>query len=167
MLLQMPQQSLIIQTRAGNAIANEASPKMMPQEIEQQMRFQQGKFPEGNQLFKRKNATGFYNCHALTFLSRRAWMGEEKAVALVLKDDNYFNVSPSDVLPGDVILYHYDNGEVEHSGVVVSSPKAENEIVPMPWILSKWGHGGEFIHRYNYCPYTWRNVRYMREGQHD
>lgn len=165
----LSQEPLLIQTRARNQIDNEPGLKMKPEEVEQQRRLQHGQHPADDKLLVvRKAPTGVYNCHALTFLSRRSWIGDakaEEAVKRVLRDDEYFEIEARRALPGDVILYYYPDGALEHSGIVVDNPR--DEIFPEPWILSKWAQGGEFIHRYNYCPYHWQNVRYMREGQHD
>lgn len=164
MLIEVPQSSLTIQTRVGNPIPNLPGITTIPQDLIQQIQYTEGKYPQGNLCYKRKEATSFYNCHALTFLSRRAWMVED-AVNMVLQDDEYFPVDSREVLPGDIILY-YSNGQINHSGIVVSR-REENELVSRPWIVSKWAHAGEYVHRYDYCPYDSSNVRYMREGQHD
>ena len=168
MPIQISRDPLIIQTRARHPIDNALGLKMLAHEIEQRNRVQQGKHPAGAKLMVRKGPTGVYNCHGLTFLSRRAWLGEEneqQTVEMILHDDDYDEIEARQALPGDVILYYYDDGALEHSGIVINNPPTANE--PEPWILSKWGHGGEFIHRYNYCPYHWRNVRFWREGKND
>jgi hypothetical protein len=165
MIIEIPQPPLIIQTRAGNAIPNERGLKMTDLEVRQWVAWQQGEFPEGQILRVRKLPSGAYNCHGMTFLSRRGFVLDEDAVALVLQDDQYYQIEDSQVRSGDVILYYYENGDLEHSGVVAFVDPFET--VRVPWILSKWGQAGEYLHRYNYCPYNWRRVRYMREGQHD
>ncbi len=95
-----------------------------------------------------------YNCHGLTFASRRTWIWAPAEIAKILHDDDYEAVKPQDVLPGDVVVYFTD-GDAEHSGIVVGS-----EVVPI--ILSKWGPAHEVIHRVNECPYDATQISYYR-----
>lgn len=157
---------IVIQTRAGNNITCEPGFQITEEDRQFYERLQQGKFPVGNRLTSvRKRPTGVYNCHGMTFLSRRALLIEDEAVEQILRDDTYYDVDQREVCPGDIILYFDTNGALEHSGVVVHVPKDEGIICP--WVLSKWGNGGEYVHRYDYCLYNWRDVRYKREGHHD
>lgn len=95
-----------------------------------------------------------YNCHGLTFASRRTWIWAPEEIAKILRDDEYEQVALEDVLPGDVVVY-FTNGDAEHSGVVVGL-----QIVPI--ILSKWGAAHEVIHRVNECPYNASQISYFR-----
>lgn len=97
-----------------------------------------------------------YNCHGLTFASRRTWIWKPSEVAKILKDDEYEPLEPTDVLPGDVVIYT-QNGDVEHSGIVVSSGGGSPPIV-----LSKWGMAHEVLHRVRDCPYDAMQVSYHR-----
>jgi hypothetical protein len=148
MLIELPMPSLIIQTRAGNNIPNESGFPITPEDVLRARNWQRGEYPEGLLLWVRKEPNGVYNCHGLTFLSRRAFLLDELAVKLILADDEYYEVGLEQVQTGDVILY-YDRGELQHSGLVVFIP--EDEAVKTPWVLSKWGHAGEYLHRYHYC----------------
>ena len=94
----------------------------------------------------------FYNCHGLTFACRRTKITQSRCLELILKDDRYREISDSmEVKPGDTVLYYSDDGDPNHSGVVL---EAIHSIVLNPneptthkfVILSKWGNAPEFIH---------------------
>jgi hypothetical protein len=95
-----------------------------------------------------------YNCHGLTFASRRTWISKTSEVMKILKDDEYEPIDIKDVLPGDIVVYSR-NGDAEHSGIVIKS-----DFVPI--ILSKWGPAHEVIHRVNDCPYDSMQIVYYR-----
>jgi hypothetical protein len=97
-----------------------------------------------------------YNCHGLTFASRRTWIDEAPEIRKILADDEYVVVSRADVLPGDVVVY-YVNGDPEHSGVVVGK-----DDMAGPLILSKWGVCHEVIHWIPDCPYDAGQVVFYR-----
>lgn len=110
---------------------------------------------------KRAEATALYNCHGLTFASRRTQIDDPAAIRLILDDDNYEEVSKKDVLPGDIILYCSPNGDIEHSGIVVGAP---TDRLEQPRIVSKWGIGPEFVHSATMVngEYDLTNIRYYR-----
>jgi hypothetical protein len=88
-----------------------------------------------------------YNCHGLTFATRRSSIVDPAEVQKILNDDGYqLVVEPNPVLPGDVALYRAD-GDIEHTGIVV---RADAKCI---WILSKWSCAQEVIHEPHYCPY--------------
>ncbi|RCK40015.1 hypothetical protein [Thalassospira xiamenensis] len=96
-----------------------------------------------------------YNCHGLTFASRRTAISDSKEIAKILHDDGYIVVEPTKVLPGDIVVYYRD-GAADHSGIVT-------EIGGMaPKILSKWGYCHEVVHFLNDCPYETKDVKYYR-----
>jgi hypothetical protein len=105
----------------------------------------------------RTEPSGIYNCHGLTFASRRAEV-PCSAVPTVLREDEYDPVEPADVLPGDIVVY-YSDGDLEHSGVVLTRPRPPLNI---PLVCSKWGCYSEVIHSLNNCPYDCGQVRYFR-----
>jgi hypothetical protein len=96
-----------------------------------------------------------YNCHGLTFGSRRTQISPP--IFPILDDDGFDKVpSEKDVRPGDIVIYSDARGEVTHSGFVVWRNKVElvegtQSIIPMVW--SKWGKGYEMIHAVGECPY--------------
>lgn len=95
-----------------------------------------------------------YNCHGLTFASRRTWIHKPTEVAKILKEDDYEKIRLEEVLPGDVVVYIQD-GDYSHSGIVV-------EAGSVPKVLSKWGAAHEVIHSVNDCPYHPAYPEYYR-----
>lgn len=108
---------------------------------------------------KRGPATLLYNCHGLTFASRRTRIYTDEALAQILAEDEYEVVEKPDVLPGDIILYFSEKGAIDHSGIVVCSGKPPLEE---PTIVSKWGSGPEVIHKANLCDYSVIGAKYYR-----
>lgn len=114
---------------------------------------------------KRRNVgpCNTYNCHGLTFGSRRAEV-RFADVATVLEEDDYTEIDKADVLPGDIAVYFSTGqkgspiGDIEHSGLVVASPTELGAIK----IVSKWGYGDERVHFVADCPYDVQDVRYFR-----
>lgn len=108
----------------------------------------------------RSGPTARYNCHGLTFAARRTCIYESEAIAQILQEDGYVEVSAESVLAGDIILYISSDNDVEHSGIVIEAPN--NNLLNVPLVLSKWGAFAELIHRANNCPYTFANAKYYR-----
>ena len=95
----------------------------------------------------------------MTFACGRTTVGDE-SVQMILDDDGYTKVSVDKVLPGDVIKYYTDKGEVTHSGVVVARPVEDG--LKIPWVVSKWGKYSEVYHGLSDCPYKYAEVRFWR-----
>lgn len=90
-----------------------------------------------------------YNCHGLTFASRRTRIELTAGLQLILKEDSYKEIHDmKNVLPGDVVIYCSDRGDMNHSGIIV---EAGNSLI-VPIVCSKWGNAGEFIHALGDCP---------------
>ncbi|WP_395369511.1 hypothetical protein [Komagataeibacter diospyri] len=96
-----------------------------------------------------------YNCHGLTFASRRTQIWRDEDLNNILKDDGYVEVKLHDVSPGDIVIYRMKDGSFSHSGIVVRKDKKNPDIIvePRPDILSKWGGSHEVIHSVTDCPY--------------
>jgi len=108
----------------------------------------------------RSGPSPMYNCHGLTFASRRTRVWHSAEVWKILREDDYVEMELENVKPGDIVMYN-QNGDLQHSGVVQDVPRVGSRIVPM--ILSKWGSGQEFIHSVYNCPYvTAANIKYYR-----
>jgi hypothetical protein len=102
-----------------------------------------------------------YNCHGMTFASRRTWIDDREAVSKILRDDGYEQVqNVADVLPGDVVVYFDDHGRADHSGIVVEA--ADPASLSIPKVVSKWAWAYEVVHWANQCPYEMQDVRYFR-----
>jgi hypothetical protein len=98
-----------------------------------------------------------YNCHGLSFASRRTMIWDPVHVAQIIKDDDYERVVDiKSVMPGDIAAYTV-SGDIEHSGIVVNMKEFY-----VPVILSKWGVCQEVIHDVGDCPYDSSNVLYYR-----
>lgn len=95
-----------------------------------------------------------FNCHGLTFASRRTSIHEEDVVRRLLSDeDDYSEVDIRDVLPGDIVVYYGPRNTIPHTGVVISMPQERD--FGIPWVVSKWGHFREYMHRANQVPPQW------------
>ncbi len=112
--------------------------------------------------------TGRYNCHGLTFASRRTCLGKEgdpKAVDNLLQRDLYKLVYQPQI--GDIVVYRdKQSKEIEHTGFVVTIEKidfaAEKEIIR---VWSMWGSIGEFLHKLQNTPYDDCIIEFWRLGQ--
>ena len=103
------------------------------------------KFPRAQ---NRTPLSPLYNCHGLTFASRRTRIIDNPGIDRILDDDKWSEIpNPRDVLPGDIVIYFGDDGDPNHSGIIVSSAE-----LGVPMICSKWGNAGEYVHRLNDCP---------------
>jgi hypothetical protein len=93
-----------------------------------------------------------YNCHGLTFASRRTQISHTADVIHVLREDGYRLIKATDVLPGDVIVYWEDDGEISHTGIVV---EVRDGMTRSFRIWSKWSaFGKEVVHWADQCPYA-------------
>jgi hypothetical protein len=95
-----------------------------------------------------------YNCHGLTFASRRTQV--TPAIFPILGDDGFEEVQEKETRLGDIVIYSNARGEVVHSGFVVGIDQVEitpgtKSIIPRIW--SKWGKGYEMLHSVGECPY--------------
>jgi hypothetical protein len=82
------------------------------------------------------NPSRKYNCHALSFASRRTWISTTSEIAKIIGDDDYRVVDLPNVLPGDIAVY-YKDGDAEHSAIVVRVDAIGNLRIPV--VLSKCG----------------------------
>ena len=103
--------------------------------------------------------TGRYNCHGLVFASRRTNIRPGSGqIEAILKADQFELVESPQV--GDVILYRYPNGSIEHSGIVTRIESVGRESVAFVW--SKWGALGEYHTRQTTQPYDELIPEYWR-----
>jgi len=126
-IFQKPPKSIIVQTRKGSDIKNE--------QVETAFSF--GGLMELEDL-KRDfpNATirgqkgSLYNCHGLTFASKRTGIYELADLQMILKEDDYHEIHFNETLPGDIVLYFSEDGDVEHSGVLVDVNEGSDIRIP-------------------------------------
>jgi hypothetical protein len=100
-----------------------------------------------------------YNCHGLTFASRRTQVGEVGLVTIekILADDGYTEVHEPNARFGDVVVYYDQNGLAQHSGFMVGRG---DYSVPRIW--SKWGKGYEWVHPLGVCMWGGMKTRFFR-----
>jgi hypothetical protein len=104
----------------------------------------------------RTGMSSVYNCHGLTFASRRTGVLDPAGLRRILKDDQWEEVKDvRDVLPGDIVVYFSDEGDANHSGIVVA---CEGDLY-LPIVCSKWGHAGEYLHQLSDCPSLYGPVK--------
>jgi hypothetical protein len=101
-----------------------------------------------------------YNCHGLTFGSRRTQIVDPAEVRKILTEDGYQKIGADEVLAGDIVVYIGEEGDIEHSGVVVEIDRTM--LIAIPKVLSKWGVAHEVVHRLSDCPYVATNIEYYR-----
>lgn len=153
----IPVKRIALQTRKGTDIEN-----CQPEAFSSFCLNQAADFPREYPLMKlRSAADAVFNCHGLTFASRRTCIEEPLEVRKILHEDCYKPVDLKAVEPGDIIIYVAEDGDIEHSGIVVSKPSDNSFGVPEIW--SKWGGFGEVLHFANYGPYRgqWQFYRMM------
>jgi hypothetical protein len=109
---------------------------------------------------ERAENTDMYNCHGMVFACRRTNIDDPKEVQKIILQDEYMPVETVNVLPGDIIIYYSNDGDAEHSGIVISRPEPGSFYIPI--VISKWGLLEEYIHAANQCPYTFANAKYYR-----
>lgn len=156
MRILLPRAELRLDTRCENQIANEINrepvrggDKLLADDFVK-------RFPR--ELHRPVAPSRKYNCHGLTFASRRTWIHSPKEIAKILADDDYTPVvPPAQVLPGDIAIYYSAEGDAEHSAIVLAI-----ESFGVPKVLSKWGPGREVVHMLASCPYDASNVKYYR-----
>jgi hypothetical protein len=102
------------------------------------------RYPRATQ---RTEMSPLYNCHGLTFASRRTRITDNDGIQRILADDMWTEIKEIEVLPGDIVIYYSEEGDPNHSGVIV-----DVGALKVPTICSKWGTAGEFTHLLNYCP---------------
>lgn len=106
-----------------------------------------------------------YNCHGLTFASRRTCIDDKQSIARILKDDSYREVQLAEVLAGDVVIYFdQSDGHACHSGIVV---ELSITLPRRALVVSKWGMNGEFLHWADRSEYgtNYKFYRVDREGE--
>jgi hypothetical protein len=100
-----------------------------------------------------------YNCHGLTFASRRTSIEKASGIRTILLDDAYAEVPIAEAMPGDIVIYSSDTGDLNHSGIVVEC----GQHILVPIVCSKWGSAGEFVHGLKDCPNLYGpNVTFYR-----
>lgn len=100
--------------------------------------------------------TGRYNCHGLVFASRRTNIPPAQApdavqIDEILRRDQYERIQASPQV-GDVVVYRYQNGEIEHTALISRIEQIGAESVVFVW--GKWGALEEYEHHEKVCTYA-------------
>ena len=153
--------SIPLCTRMGHEIPNVQLPDALPHKVEQTNAVLHRRFPL---VDLRRPPTGLYNCHGLTFATRRTGIPDAKTVQAILDDDGYRRVPLSDVRPGDIVIY-WDGQEISHTGLVLKIVEGypEGTTLRRTEVLSKWGHAGEYYHGAAEGPYAEHRVEYWTD----
>ena len=113
--------------------------------------------------FLTKDGCPVYNCHGLTFGSRRTSVeASNKTINLIIQDDGFEEVKPADVQEGDIVIYYDEDGEVQHSGIVVEMMRSASLASSVPKVWSKWGLAQETVHHFKTMPYNNVEPKYFR-----
>jgi hypothetical protein len=85
-----------------------------------------------------------YNCVGMVFANRRTFI-EPDHIPMILEDDQYAEVEPTTVTPGDVVVYkHAKTADIIHVGMVISvEGMFETKKIR---VLSQFGRDGEYFH---------------------
>ena len=108
---------------------------------------------------RRTDASTLYNCHGLTFACRRAEINDVESLKLILDEDDYAEVDGASVLPGDVMIYFDETGDMLHSAIVV---ERKVDLLTSIRVVSKWGKGPEYVHNAYNVPYKFTDAKYFR-----
>jgi hypothetical protein len=147
------------ETAAGTEIHNSQDYSVMENgDVQSKCAAFQAQF--GSATPRTKVPTGIYNCHGLVFACGRTGIYQPSEVRAILNDDGYVKVDPADALPGDVVLYVAEDGDVEHSALLITAAHKSDSGWPM--VVSKWGNFTEFFHPLRACPYPSPHIEYWR-----
>jgi len=155
---------LRLDTAQGNHVPNvRLEAQVFPGELARYAQMER-KYGTGFSLIERAGPDTRYNCHGLAFACRRTAVEDVNVVLQILAEDRYREVKDESALPGDVLLYFGEHGEIEHSAIILESPEI-NKNMKVPLVISKWGNYKELIHRASDCPYRFLGARYFRMHQ--
>lgn len=146
---------LLLQTRCKSDIANHMSRASPLDGMKLQIEAFKREYPDACHRAVGPCAT--FNCHGLTFGSRRTWIGTSE-IQKILDEDEYVQIEYAEVMPGDIAIYRSEDGSVDHSGIVVEQQNGLRQ----PRILSKWALCHEVVHLPFECPYSDMQITYYR-----
>jgi hypothetical protein len=146
--------TIALDTRRGNAIENRCGRAVPSAGMELECEGWRKKHPLAQH--RATNPSSMYNCHGLTFASRRTNITSQATLRTILSEDDYEEVPRSKVSPGDIVIYIGREGEIEHSGMVVAKEDFGARV------LSKWGGCHEVVHMIGDCPFDATRAKYYR-----
>ncbi len=113
-----------------------------------------------DQVKKTSPATQSYDCHGLTLDDGRTWIDNDYAedIARAMGYKEISNCNPNTPQVGDIIIYRNANGDVVHTGKVISTTGGKVKI------HSKWGSWPNYEHDVDAVPPSYgNNVSYYRK----
>lgn len=152
-----PGDELPLATRAGRQIPNEYAEEILPELLQEALRLVEPNYPE----LVRRSVSNTYNCVGMVFAARRVHI-DDLEVDAILREDAYIRLNDmAQALEGDVVVYRDEAGGARHVGVVVETGGLVKTLNDNPveriCVLSKWGYGGEYIHRIDYVHEAYGN----------
>lgn len=154
---------IALQTRAGNDIDNLQHWDINNQEWRELADLRKSYCSEAHVTFY-GSEWPVYNCHGLTFASRRTEVtGSTGDVYSILEEDGFTPLpDPVKPQPGDVAVYVDRDGDITHTAIVIELRDGMG-----PWVWGKWGKGPEAVHYVGVCPYRklGGSIRYFRITQ--
>lgn len=155
---EIPTKEISLTTRMGTPISN-----VQCYGISQVNRNQFEDFnKKWRHLLCRTNFSGIYNCHGMTFASRRTCILKDEMIDLILQEDDYKEIDRKEVIEGDIIVY-LQNGLIIHSGVILNRSLG---LTPAK-VLSKCGCYGEYLHNENDRIYEYDMIKFYRINDED
>lgn len=128
-------------TRKRRWIHNEVAPELPPVQMREAIRIARQAGPD----VRLRSAASRYNCMGMLFASRRTSIDTD-LWPLIQVDDEYRQLTPSEVpQPGDVIVYRRD-GNLSHLGLVLEVKTNLSDASVSATVLSQWGYSGEYVH---------------------
>jgi hypothetical protein len=107
------------------------------------------------------NLDPFYNCHGLTFASKRTGIYNDEDIYQILRNEYIPIKLEKDVLIGDVVIYYNaEESQIMHSGVVVLAEHGDIGINIK--VYSKVLKAREIVHDRRECPYYFGVIKYFR-----
>src|ERR1039457_4126012 len=100
-------------TSKKRRIPNAQRPEWRPDRLADAMRW----ITRSHPAVRLRSLTATYNCVGMAFANRRTCI-EPDHVKMILEDDGYEEVEPRDVLPGDLVIYRDNEGNISHVAVV-------------------------------------------------
>lgn len=157
-----PNRELALHSYDGKAISNWIDLDPSPRAVAEQRHYLQRGGALAGPMIVVAPPTGRYNCHGLTFGSRRTCIprvGDPTEVDDLLRRDGYIPVNPP--MPGDLAIYRRDVGQsgtgtIDHTGVV----SYVDPVIGSIRVRSKWGILEEFEHLVLDGPYRNSLVEY-------
>jgi len=151
--------SIALSTSKNRRIPNQRMPERSPESMHAAKQLH----AKGSRQLRSLRST--YNCVSMVFANRRTFI-EPEQIPMILQDDEYIEVRPDDLMPGDVVLYKDpDTEDIKHVGLVLAAEMMfETKRIR---VLSQFGRDGEYIHDLDDVPnfYGKTVVRFYSESR--